>query len=434
MSDNESLNNSTLILDNASFTNDNSESVDPSPPASKFIDNDLFIRLLQDKGEDANGASAPNGAYSDGTRFYKELYQLSKLLLDNLSSGGFINPPKNMTQCRRGMARWMLARRAWKVSPNDHTNNNGVLPAARFHLAQEEVIDFMLLRWPPPEGQSRSQPTANDKIRLVGILLSEEYSLDYDIILGNYFATGNRADIDNPAMRTKEAWARIAFGFSNNNYTVSNPRMWETAMDKPGFDDLNPNDQSCFTIGRDGKWLTTLYKDIMSDYRVSFEKYSKGTGGGPGDPADYSDWERRPDVTFDRYSNGKLYLTWMYMRDKEVGFKLCAKYEDIPEGLDGDEHTTLSSAQESTTSKRRAKSPVAGFQESLKDMTTALQAVAAKFLNEGESEDKTLDQLEKLQRLRRSYQELPENTEDERRAKRRRLEYLAKMEERLLME
>mmetsp|Transcript_10433 Transcript_10433/g.19514 ORF Transcript_10433/g.19514 Transcript_10433/m.19514 type:complete len:267 (-) Transcript_10433:281-1081(-) len=257
-----------------------------------------------------------------------------------------------MTQCRRGIAKFMLARRVWKVSPNDRTNdhtNNGVVVEGRYHLPQEEVIDFMLLRWSPSEGQSKSQPTANDKIRLVGILLSDDCSLDYDIILGNYFATGNCADIDNPATRTKEAWARIAIVFNNNNHIGMNPRLWDTAMDKPGFDDLNPNDQSCFsTTGKDSKWLTSLYKDIISDYyRVSFEKYSKGTGGGPGDPADYSDWERRPDVTFDRYSNCKLYLTWMYMRDKEVGFKLCSKCEDIRDGLDGGDHksTNVSSTQ-----------------------------------------------------------------------------------------
>mmetsp|Transcript_10433 Transcript_10433/g.19515 ORF Transcript_10433/g.19515 Transcript_10433/m.19515 type:complete len:108 (-) Transcript_10433:37-360(-) len=90
--------------------------------------------------------------------------------------------------------------------------------------------------------------------------------------------------------------------------------------------------------------------------------------------------------------------------------------------------------QTSTSSRRRNKSPVQGFQESLKDVSAALQAVAAKLLNDGHSEDKALDQLEKLERLRRSYQGLPEKTKEERKAKRRCLEYLAKMEEKLLGE
>jgi DNA repair ATPase RecN len=94
----------------------------------------------------------------------------------------------------------------------------------------------------------------------------------------------------------------------------------------------------------------------------------------------------------------------------------------------------VSSTQTSTSSRRHNKSPVQGIQESLKDVSAALQAVAAKLLNDGDSEDKALDQLEKVERLRRSYQELPENTEDERKAKHRHLEYLAKMEEKLLGE
>jgi hypothetical protein len=52
--------------------------------SGKFIGDDVFMKLLQDEGEVTNGAPTPTGAYSDGHRIYKELYQLAKLLLDNL--------------------------------------------------------------------------------------------------------------------------------------------------------------------------------------------------------------------------------------------------------------------------------------------------------------------------------------------------------------
>ena len=40
---------------------------------SKFIGDDVFMKLLQDKGEATNGAPTPTGAYSDGHHIYKEL-------------------------------------------------------------------------------------------------------------------------------------------------------------------------------------------------------------------------------------------------------------------------------------------------------------------------------------------------------------------------
>jgi hypothetical protein len=220
--------------------------------------------------------------------------------------------------------------------------------------------------------------------------------------------------------------------FNNNEYIVHNPRLWDTAEEKPGFDELNPNDPSSFIIMRDGAWLSKLYNNIVSVYRVSFKKYTKGTGGNLGDPADYSDWENRPDVTFDRYSDGKLYLTWLYMRDKEVGFKLCAKYEDIPEGLDGEQTMNRLPTQQISSTKKSSQSPNGGIQVSMENMTAALQAVASKLLKDDDDNDKALDQLEKEDRLRKSYQELPENTEEERLAKRRRLQFLDKFEARLL--
>ena len=84
--------------------------------------------------------------------------------------------------------------------------------------------------------------------------------------------------------------------------------------------------------------------------------------------------------------------------------------------------------------KKRAQSPIDGIQASMQNMTTAFQAVTAKLLNSDNGDDKILEQLEKIDRLRKSYEQMPENTEEQRLAKRRRLQYLENIEERLLSE
>lgn len=413
---------------------------------SKYIDNETFNALIQDNGEIVGSPDqVPNGVYYDGTRIYKDLYALAKKLVDNLDKGGFVSLPKNKTVCRRGIAKALLARRKWI---GDAENGS-------FILSQEEIVGFICARWSPMAGVGTGGvgATDNDKIRLIGILLSEEHCLDYEIINGYHISTGNRADIDNPAMRTKAAWARVAITFNNNEWKVAHPQLWDTASDKPGFVDLDPNDASRFSLIRDGIWLSNLYKAIIKDYKVSFEKYTKGTGGGPGDPCDYHDWENRPDVTFHRYADeSKLFLTWIYMRDKEIGFKLCSKYDEIPNGIDGGkpQETSPLSVSSDSNPKRGGKAngdnaalkaiqdTVQGISTSFKEMAKAMTENAVERSNSNSTTsqlgdiEKILNQLEVASRLKRTYDQLPETTPHEKQAKQFRLQQIAMMEEQLL--
>ena len=413
------------------------------------IDHDTFHRLIQDKGTAlSEGRPVPNGWYYDidGKRVYKDIYVLAKMLLDKLSTGNFVNLPKNRTVCRRGVAKALLARRK-EVSRLDDEGKT----VTYFHLDQSVMNSFICSRWSPSSSAS-IDPSANDRVRLIGILLDEEHSLYYDIILGNHHCSGNRQDVDNPAMRLKEAWATVSIAYNNNNYVVANPRMWYTACEKDGYDLINPNDPTRFSITRDGKWLSKLYKTTISMYRVSFEKYTKGTGGGPGDPADYSDWENRHDIMFDRYtSDGKLYLTWLYMRDKEVGFKLCAKYDDVPNGVDGRNLVAVGTSPNdgrSLKKKSSANSNInAAMEETFKEMNTAIKAAADSFSissidssqrlgntlvqNELADMEKIVKQLETLLNLKRVYEQMPEDTDEQRRAKKLRIDSVSKSEEKL---
>ena len=44
-----------------------------------------------------------------------------------------------------------------------------------------------------------------------------------------------------------------------------------------------------------------LFKNTFSLYKHAMRKWTKGTGGGPGYPENYCDWEERSDDIFARY-------------------------------------------------------------------------------------------------------------------------------------
>ena len=58
----------------------------------------------------------------------------------------------------------------------------------------------------------------------------------------------------------------------------------------------------------------------------------KGTGGGPGDPANYSCWHQREEWTIARYNQhlNNLYLTIIYMWDKEFSYPLVIMKDVLP--------------------------------------------------------------------------------------------------------
>jgi hypothetical protein len=191
--------------------------------------------------------------------------------------------------------------------------------------------------------------------------------------------------------------------------------------------------------------LSNLYKTTIADYRVAFEKYSKGTGGGPDDPADFSDWQNRDPITFERYGGGKLYLTWIYMKDKEAGYRLCSKHNPIPHGVDGNtsrnQQRNLSSRRSSplTTFVQQSSQQMMDLQNSFKDMCQRMDRVSTTDTQVGvvvqrDTLKETMDKLEQVNRLKRSFETLPEGTEDERSAKKKKLASLSRVEDRLCKE
>ena len=74
-----------------------------------------------------------------------------------------------------------------------------------------------------------------------------------------------------------------------------------------------------------------MTKIERSDYNTASKLWKLGTGGGPGAPENFSDWNNRDGEIFTNYgpwTGTRDDLAWIYMLDKEIGF--CFNNEHDP--------------------------------------------------------------------------------------------------------
>ena len=165
--------------------------------------------------------------------------------------------------------------------------------------------------------EERLLATVNDKLRLAGILALHN-NRDDTIKLGRGKGTV-RADVD-CAMGWKDSiFHRFAMQMSDIGLVLGIP---DRAKYLHSFGRMDPNDWARVDIRRDYKWVSILYRSLMTDYSKSLKNWQKGTGGGSGYPENYSDWNERDAELFTNYASaGKGdYLAWIYMLDQKEGF------------------------------------------------------------------------------------------------------------------
>lgn len=80
------------------------------------------------------------------------------------------------------------------------------------------------------------------------------------------------------------------------------------------------------------KEIANIFNTVIMEYNPAMQNWMKGTGGGSGAGEDFSVWEIRDPILFVDYSNqaARIYLSVVYIWDKEYGFILVTKKETIP--------------------------------------------------------------------------------------------------------
>ena len=219
----------------------------------------------------------------------------------------------------------------------------------------------------------------NDAVRVFGILGLPDMR-DRVTRLGIGRATG-RADIDGPMNLMDETFTEVAKLFNDEAVVINAPPRADRLDTTP-----DPNDPARIAIERDYVWCKKVYVDWLKKYNVAMKKWKKGTGGGPGYPENYANWNTRDTELFGNYhaSAGRSdALAWMYMLDKSVGFIFNVINDPPPPAsVMQDGSTTMDPA-----SRRGSARGLAGLEDLTSAVTSAVTNVTNLFQTSAENRE-----------------------------------------------
>ena len=135
---------------------------------------------------------------------------------------------------------------------------------------------------------------------------------------------GEREGVDYPDKRVKAIFPKLAIAFCSTRIKVFHPPRAEHIE---GYEEMNPHDFKRIGIPGDGLWIKNMIDARIKWYRVANFLWKEGTGGGPGDPENYCNWEDQDTEQCQNYNNKgqEGLLAWIYMHDKDLGFCFTPK-------------------------------------------------------------------------------------------------------------
>ncbi|GFH49994.1 predicted protein [Chaetoceros tenuissimus] len=259
-----------------------------------------------------------------------------------------------------------------------------------YTLSQENLHFKLTNAW--GRHNESSGVVLNDIARAFGILCDPNFETEKCTLLKSH--ENHRAVVDDPALHVRNCCIRLMQAFHDEAYVVSHPANWGDASDVDGYDDLDPNDPQriqMHTLRPQTFFKTHLIDPVKPVYREACRKWRTDTGGGAGQPENFLDWNPRNDHLFSNFTNGQspaLY-TWIFMKDRSMGYVLEAESDDLPQQLqinedDDDSNSAASSLGLASASKRTKR------KSSFNDNMLAFMS------NTSDLNEKLLNGLEKL--------------------------------------
>ncbi len=95
---------------------------------------------------------------------------------------------------------------------------------------------------------------------------------------------------------------------------------------------FDPNNQSRIALPWTVKETTAIFNRLEKEYHVAMDKYTMGTGGGPGDDENFAAWQQRDECNVVWYTNqpSNIYLSVVHSWDKQFGFPFVAVKDPLP--------------------------------------------------------------------------------------------------------
>jgi hypothetical protein len=383
--------------------------------SSNYIEQLDFFNFVQDPGIDMteeeiqNTKSRKNRHFKHLNKWYSGIHDLCGKLYDVYEGNPEVFPKlgKSKTNQVKKMCKWVLTKRL-NISRADvnkivepsitpYIQASGSEITNFFVLGQAEILRLALQEWSGESLKDKQKPTDNDRIRVMGILFSEDFRDDIGILLES--AKSDRQGVDDPKLSQSAVFTRLHNSFSDVDVIVEHPDNWDREETKEKIGEevwkcYDPNDEERIKVPREKAQMKYIFNQVMVDYKKIMDMYTKGTGGGDGDPASYVNWSEREDLSIMRYHNHSTsqYLTWVFMFDKQFGFILTKRKGPLPEGtgLDDNIPRTRSMSFSASGGSERDKTPSDNMflnelrlgREDAAKQSTEMRSIFADFLNE----------------------------------------------------
>ena len=202
-----------------------------------------------------------------------------------------------------------------------------------FVYEQEVFIDYCIRHYMKDwneKGKAEEPYTDDDIARLVSVMGMNKHRKDLLSLAEGKAKT--RREIDGAYPNEVQVFRRIAVDF-NNEAIIVKPPTDAAKLDTK----LDPNDKDRIALGRHPLFLLGMYKTVvMGEYKTATHKWRKGTGGGPGYPENFHNWNERDTTLFANYGGGKGtrikkdYLAYILMVDIDCKYAFSSKFAPAP--------------------------------------------------------------------------------------------------------
>ena len=306
------------------------EPVSPLDDLRHYIDQDEFFGLLQDDGvsprpdetemfnDDRKKSRAKHIRFGD--RLYPKIWQLSscyyKAVLKKHRNEIVTKMSKNDSDNIKYLGQAIIEMRFRKgrgdlhSAAADHVQMELVTHDAMhcelefvYFLSQRELLKWALGRWSPTM-DDKKRATDDDRLRLLLIMFTEEMRPWIRYLLSAK-DPNDRLELDAWTGKRNTAQHLLHTKGIDPDVVVSMPNLWTTDAARQKVDShygtkgvynalqFNPNNPARINMPWTKKESTAIVASVLVHYRKMMELYTKGTGGGDGDPVAYSVWQER---------------------------------------------------------------------------------------------------------------------------------------------
>lgn len=173
-----------------------------------------------------------------------------------------------------------------------------------YSMSQEFLFDNLRGKY-GVSMESLKKITVDEKIRIAGLLIMKAPLCEYLSDLTGRSRGGDWQALDASRSRRNAGLQLLHTNFIDPMMIVTIPLKWLHDDTKQKIDEFmgagtydehgnfDPNNQSRIALPWTVKETTAIFARLDKEYHVTMDKYTMGTGGGPGDDANFAAWQQR---------------------------------------------------------------------------------------------------------------------------------------------